>query len=899
MSNQPMIRGGNTLVITLFLIVMVVGLVSLASEHLAANRVLAQVDREHQRAQYAAESFIALIERKLYNVAATSTEQLKNNIDASTTWFNRVGFDEGGTGTATNAIYLDGCALRWRVEPIKIMTKTNTAADADEKFFVNSERDPELQFARRQDAGANLIVDEAQHFYFRIAVEAYALKSAGDTTSVPWLSTGNHTAMAQAQRVVQFEDVNAFRYLFNYVANSNTGDLEFTPTAPITITGGGLRSNQRIFFSAAGAAFNIGSAAQPIPVEAANGIFAINKSQMLAANQTDARLVDPADGSPNDSSGNVTLNGVALENTGDSRTSLNSTDPAKNHHEAVRDGNPGRAVQEDLDTYQGWNNGFLASCWTPGPGAQIYKYSPPSGDEFYSIRPTDTVHGLPNPTPTGLYATGLPLFRFPVSTDPTNTRTFQDIWPFPAGFGGTAYGLVLPADITTYTGLNQMLDPATGLPRPPAPLPPWTPPPAAQVESAKTFPYPDVRGFYGQAFGVNSRGATGLVIRERGRQNAAVATPNPGSSDLAVLTAWMKENYVVYLGRGPLTGTDYETIDITDQFFAYSLSTSPATVRDLLAHEDIFTNRREQAWFAAQGLPNTQANVLTLNLNRFANFLNQLVTAPGLNPTRRYRDYFNGLIYLERTPRPFKDGADQPYAHPLVPGFISPFVLPPGLLLNNTNPVAGLAQPLLQPINGFVDTGAAVTVHGTPGTWAVYPHTRGVRLDRATNVANRRMTIITPNTCYLWGDFNTNGTTPIPCAIYADAVIALSNAWTDEASADPTLPAASDTAYRAAFVTHNVPTDMENDTQGGSGGAHNLIRFLENWSGATFSLTGCVVVPGRMRHTRAPIGVGFHEEPTYHYTFNEALLTSAGQPPASLKTTQAKRVMSSVISARH
>lgn len=901
MSSTPTIRGGNTLVITLLMIVIVVGLVSLASDHLSANRTLAQVDREHQRAQFTAESFIALVERKLYNLAASSTARLKENLqDNPGAWFNLVGFDIGTTGGVDSAIYLDGCALRWRVEPIKIMASTNLAANANEKFFVNSERDPELQFARRQAAGVNLITDEAQHFYFRIAVEAYTLKQAGDRTSIPWRDHATHTAMAQAQRVVQFEDVNAFRYLFNYVANSNTGDLEFSPSAPVTITGGGMRSNQRIFFSAEGASFTIGSAGTAVPVEAANGIFRMNKRDLLAGGATDARSINPTDGSPNDTNGAVTLNGVALESTADTRTSL------AGHHDAVRDGSDDRPVQEDLDTYQGWNNGFLAPYWTPGPGTRIYQYA----DGVYSIRPLDNHYhaGDPPPTDTGLFATGLPLFRFPVSTDPANTQTFADIWPLPQGTAGTAYGLALPADVRDYAA---MIDAATGLPRLSWPLPPITDPTLPAPPTTITTPLLDKRGFFTQAIGSNSRGRTGLVIRERGRHLATAqfptATANPGALDLIALNDWMRANYVVYLGRDGRSGS-FETVDITQEFFDYSVLTPPTTVRDLIAHEDVFTNRREQAWFASQGMPGVQANVLTLNLARFAMFLNRQVNPAKLTAGRYYRDYFNDLIYLERTPRPFVD-ANGPYAHPLIPAAASvPAAIPypftvAGLNLNNGVDV--LAQPMLSPVIGFVDTGAvAGTVHGTAGTWTVYPHTRGVRLDRATNATNRRMTIITPNTCYLWGDFNTaNQTTPIPCAVYADAVIALSNAWSDDNSADPVLPLATNTTYRAAFVTHNVPTDQENAAQGGSGGAHNVMRFLEDWSGSTFSFTGCVVVPGRIRHTRAPIngagGTVFHREPIYQYTFNDALLTSGGQPPASLKTTQAKRVMSSVVGRRH
>jgi hypothetical protein len=935
MGHPPSRRSGNTLVITLFTIVMVIGLLSLASDHLKADRTLAAVDRGQRQAQFAAESFIALVERKLYNLAASSTANLKTNIEdqAGSTWFDFTGFDRGGTLPATTAIYLDGCALRWRVEPIKVMTRTQVPVDdASTEFFVNSERDPDLQYERRQAAGPNLIDDEAQHFYFRIAVESYVLKEPGDTTSVPWNESGRHVAMAQAQRVVQFEDVNAFRYLFNYVADSNTGDLEFHPGSSVTMAGGGLRSNQRILLSATNnVSYSIGTAVIPVPLEAPDGIYRLRKEDLLAAGNPDPKTVDPAGGAPNDTStAAITVDGVALQTGNDSRTGLDL------HHQAVRDGSEGREVHEDLDTFQAWNNGFLEPYWTVGPGVRLRRFA---SSNVYTIRTTDPFfHPGETSVETDLYATGLVQFRFPENpSDPNNTRTFTDIWPVApdATTATNVYGLDLSPD--PFDPTSNLVDPDTGLPRLPVPLPPAANPPNPVVVNK---PRPGLRGLFEQAIGTNSRWATGLVIRERGRHRFHPGSPtlsaNPNlstgtphlASNLVAFTEWMKANYVVYLGRAvdkdQIAGTDddtlFETVDITDEFFAYSVSTAPTEVRDLLAHEDIFTNRREQAWFAARGLQATRANVLTLNLERLNAFLASVIPATSrLQPGRRYREYFNGLVYLERTPRPFKlddpvSGDKRPYAHPLVtaphihallpstsPEGHGPFSVS-GFILNSTHGTPGLAQRFLAPIVGTVDAGPMATpIHGTPGTWTVYPHQLGVRLDRATTLS-RTMTFITPNTCYLWGDFNTSGGTPIPCAVYADQLIALSNAWLDGSSAQLSPPSAVTTTYRAAFVTHNVPTDQENRSAGGSGGVQNIMRFLENWSGATFRLHGCVVVPGRMRHCRAPInGVSnqtFHVEPTYEYTFNDALLTSGGQPPASLKTTRATRVMSSVGNGR-
>jgi hypothetical protein len=404
--------------------------------------------------------------------------------------------------------------------------------------------------------------------------------------------------------------------------------------------------------------------------------------------------------------------------------------------------------------------------------------------------------------------------------------------------------------------------------------------------------------------------------------------PNPGlptqgtvtPSALQSYNEWLKANYVVYLGRSKQTEPDgttsWITVDITDAFFAYSL-TPPAgqvtTVRDLMAHEDVFTNRRDQAWFAAQGHPGLTTNVLTLNLTRVSAFLNRNVLldfpVDVANPALSvfpgggsYASYFTGMIYLERTPRMFLDTSvtpNVPYAHPLLPNGVHPLSVS-GLTANNDPTLNPLAA--MQPIVGMVDVGATPALAvGAPGTWTVFPHLLGVRLDRGVNAQGRRMTIVTPNTCYLWGSFNTAGQAnapPTPCAIYADSVVTLSNAWTDERSADPTPPPATATTYRAAIVTHNVPTDHENAAVGGSGGAQNLLRLLEDWNGVNFSLVGCLVVPGRMRHTRSPITTtspAFHSEPLYIYTYNGMLQTSGGQPPYSLKTTGARRVLSNVM----
>ncbi len=126
----------------------------------------------------------------------------------------------------------------------------------------------------------------------------------------------------------------------------------------------------------------------------------------------------------------------------------------------------------------------------------------------------------------------------------------------------------------------------------------------------------------------------------------------------------------------------------------------------------------------------------------------------------------------------------------------------------------------------------------------------GIVLTNGTTLPSAGLAVATPDPVYVIGDWNvsTNGTPAnvgtantsetYPSAIYADAITVLSSSWKN-ANSDLTIanrPAANDTV-NAAFFTGNVPSNGSYY----SGGVENFPRFLENWSGRTFTYNGSMV----------------------------------------------------------
>jgi len=163
-----------------------------------------------------------------------------------------------------------------------------------------------------------------------------------------------------------------------------------------------------------------------------------------------------------------------------------------------------------------------------------------------------------------------------------------------------------------------------------------------------------------------------------------------------------------------------------------------------------------------------------------------------------------------------------------------------------------------------------------------------VRLVNAQTLPSLGLSLATPNPAYIQGHFNcptsahlgtTNTSSAKGAALAADAITILSSGWNDaNSSAALSARSAANTTVNCAFLVGIVPTG------GGyySGGVENLTRFLENWSGDTFTYNGSMVVLFDSRHAVAPWGGGdVYSPPVRNWSFDLNYMDAAKLPPGT------------------
>jgi len=136
------------------------------------------------------------------------------------------------------------------------------------------------------------------------------------------------------------------------------------------------------------------------------------------------------------------------------------------------------------------------------------------------------------------------------------------------------------------------------------------------------------------------------------------------------------------------------------------------------------------------------------------------------------------------------------------------------------------------------------------------------------------LTIATPNSVYLQGDYNADK--KHSAAVLADAVNLLSNNW-DGSKENGKLPTASNTTWNVALMTGNV----ESTDSVFSGGPHNLPRFHEAWRGVTATISGSMVCTGPSRRARGgwALGGDYYTAPNRNWSFDTRFNSPNELPP--------------------
>jgi hypothetical protein len=190
-----------------------------------------------------------------------------------------------------------------------------------------------------------------------------------------------------------------------------------------------------------------------------------------------------------------------------------------------------------------------------------------------------------------------------------------------------------------------------------------------------------------------------------------------------------------------------------------------------------------------------------------------------------------------------------------------------GLDTYGTTPVlpAGAISPLNAGITPYL-----FTKDGNAVTAGIARKNRAIFFRRALKLVNGQtfnlgsnsdgvnwgLSIASENPVYVQGNYNASGGNfdgvHRACSILADAVTLLSNNWNDRNSfTSPNNPGgrnATTTWYRTAVIAgkgisfNNINmSDTDSRDFGTDGGAHNFLRYLENWGGQTLNYRGSIV----------------------------------------------------------
>jgi hypothetical protein len=744
------------------------------------------------------------------------------------------------------------CQVKWRIEPV-IVAEAKDPHDSSTQFVANPNPDPNAPLP-----SAPQLVNQ-DYYHFRIATEA------------SYSEGGTVRCKAQAVRIVQTQLTNLFRYAIFYGQQGPAGDIEFAHGPDLSVQGG-IHSNGAIYLGGSncptgntatdaasiqggGRTIIGGTGASAVTVTAYNGIYLMNKRYnyyykgAMSGTYTgpDPNNPDPTKITDTNLIFNGTtrsINGTTITATKDSRGDVNfKTDSV-------------------AASPTGWG-GWLRTNQTGAVIVTSLTNIPDFAGRPLEPQRLSNAAGILEYQRVPLFYDIAQLSQTPIPKvpgDATNSRYASNGPYLDYALGSKETGGVGRTDVSVAGAYTMHCEIWAG---------------GVPTETVPT--------------------KVALIIRERQGGPVPVAPPGAGcppslpstdpanatyATDKLAYSTYMQAHYQVFLGR----------LDITADFFNYPTATQVASNRLApvgqaipCATEDFFYNNREyfsQGTYTAATMP--KQSVLTLNMDAIQDFIRNLTLnslanwgsgidsstaptsfwigratgGPAANGSDTIRQHFSGLIYAHRC--------------------------------NNTGAYSATNLP--------ADFSNAVRfARGSEISW---DHNTG------TNpLGTSKITLVTPNQCFLKGDFNTithsdsAGTSQItPVALMCDMLTVQSNSWTDTQTLG-SLTGATTTTYNTALVVNNAPTTQL--LKGDDASVHTFAWYLENWGGQDYYFKGSIVVLNSRRYCRgfnqganrtgtpgtdippdraSPVG-SLYGAPTRHITFNNDLLSQAGTPP--------------------
>ena len=183
--------------------------------------------------------------------------------------------------------------------------------------------------------------------------------------------------------------------------------------------------------------------------------------------------------------------------------------------------------------------------------------------------------------------------------------------------------------------------------------------------------------------------------------------------------------------------------------------------------------------------------------------------------------------------------------------------------------------------------------------------------DAADSLNTKGFTVASENAVYVRGNYNATGIssvgTPtastqylpqntaahVPASIVGDAVIVLSNSWSDARSFRYPFTlnqrVASETTVRFAMLAGDARSSLEGSpNQGGgdprlTGGVHNFKRFLETWGSARLNYAGSLINLYNSRNNNGSFKccAKVYGPPTRNWVFDTTFLDPTRLPPGT------------------